>query len=291
MTKIAFFTDSNCDIPLETARELGIEILPFTITIDGVQYKESYSFTPAEFYEKLISCIELPATAQISPGEFAAAFNRAFEGGYDCAVVTTMTSVGSGTYNSALVGRTLFYEERPEAEEKFDIYIYDSRNYSISHGYGILRAARAYKAGAELAEVLELIESWYANLETCFSVFTLKYVSRSGRISGAVQTVCDMLGLCPIMENINGIFRTFKTPRGRKAAVRAIAQRFYEHWDGESDYVILRGITDTEALALAQLLEEHTGKPPAGIFYAGASISTNTGPYIAGVGFTAKKEK
>lgn len=289
MTKIRFFTDSNCDIPLETAQAEGIEILPFTITIDGVEYKEAYSFTSAEYYEKLLASRELPRTAQIPPAEFARAFARAWEAGYDCAVVTTMTSVGSGTYSSAGVGKGLFYEEHPEAEGRFDIHVFDSGNYSISYGYGILRAARAYNAGADLDEVLRLLIEWFGTLETYFSVFTLKYVSLSGRISGAVQTVCDMLGICPVMENIDGVFRTIKKPRGRKAAVRYIAEKFLERWDGRSDYVVLRGVTDDEALSLAALLEEIAGKPPVGIFYAGASISTNTGPYITGVGFMAKE--
>ena len=289
MTKIKFFADSNCDIPLDIARAEGIEILPFTITIDGVEYQEAYSFTSAEYYKKLIGCREMPVTAQIPPSAFAGKFAEAYSAGYTCAVVTTMTSVGSGTYSSAGIGKGLFYEEHPEAVDKFEIYIFDSGNYSISYGYGILRAARAYNAGADLDEVLRLLIEWFGALETYFSVFTLKYVSRSGRISGAVQTVCDMLGICPVMENIDGVFRTLKKPRGRHAAVRQLVELFRQRWDGRSDYVVLRGVTDSEALELADKLEELAGKPPAGIFYAGASISTNTGPYITGVGFMAKE--
>lgn len=289
MTKIKFFTDSNCDIPLETAQAEGIEIIPFTITIDGVEYKEAYSFTSAEYYEKLLVSRELPDTAQVPPVEFAQAYARAWEAGYDCAVLTTMTSVGSGTYSSASVGKDLFFEAHPEARGHFDIHIFDSGNYSISYGYGILRAARAYNTGADLDEVLGLLSQWFGALETYFTVFTLEYVSRSGRISGAVRAVCDMLGICPVMENLGGVFRTIKKPRGRKAAVRYIAEKFRERWDGESDYVVLRGVTDEEARSLAALLEEIAGKPPVGIFYAGASISTNTGPYITGVGFMAKE--
>ena len=289
MTKIKFFTDSNCDIPLDVARAEGIEILPFTITIDGVEYQEVYSFSSPEYYEKLLASRQLPATAQIPPAVFAAAFARAWDEGYDCVIAVTMTSVGSGTYQSAGLGKGLFYEEHPEAEGRFDIHIFDSGNYSISYGYGVLRAARAYRSGADLDQVLRLLIQWFGALETYFSVFTLEYVSRSGRISGAVRTVCDMLGICPVMENIGGVFRTIKKPRGRKAAVRFLAEKFRERWDGESDYVILRGVSDEEARELARELEEVSGKPAAGIYYAGASISTNTGPYITGVGFMAKE--
>ena len=289
MTKIKFMTDSNCDIPLETADEMAIEIIPFTITIDGVEYQESYSFTPPEYYKMLINSSPLPATAQISPTVFCTKFFEAYSLGYDCVILTTMTSVGSGTYSSANVGKILFYEEYPQAEGKLDIHIIDSGNYSISYGYGILRAAKAYKSGAEVEEVLCLVNDWFETLETYFSVFTLKYVCRSGRISSAVQTVCDLLGICPVMSNLGGVFRTIKKTRGRHAAVRYIVEMFKKRWDGESDYVVLRGITDEEAKELASKLEEFAGKPPVGIFYAGPSISTNTGPYITGVGFMAKE--
>ncbi|MGE4354292.1 MAG: DegV family protein [Oscillospiraceae bacterium] len=289
MTKIKFLTDSNCDIPLKTADELGIEILPFTITIDGTAYRESYSFTPPEYYKILENAEALPVTAQIPPAVFRAKFSAAYDSGYDCVILTTMTAVGSGTFSSANVGRQLFYEEHPEARSKFDIHVIDSGNYSISYGYGILRAAQAYRNGAEVDEVLDLIHEWFGSLETYFTVFTLKYVRLSGRIGGAVQAVCDLLGICPVMSNLGGVFRTIKKTRGKHAAVRYIAEMFQKRWNGESDYVVLRGITDDAANELAALLEALSGKPPVGIFYAGPSISTNTGPYITGIGFMAKE--
>ena len=291
MSRIKFICDSNCDIPPETARELGIEILSFAITFEGKEYREGVSFTPAEYYEKLISLDYLPATAQIPPAEFAEAIRRAYDDGCDCVIISTMTGKGSGTCQSAHLGKELFFENHPEAEKDFSVHIFDSGNYSIAYGNGVLRGAKAYLQGADEAEVLEIMKKWFDSLETYFSVFTLKWVSRSGRISSAVSTVCDMLGICPVLKMIDGVFSTIKKTRGRKAALCHVAEKFRERWDGESEYVILRGISDDEAVELAALIEEIAGKPPVGIFYAGASISTNTGPYVAGTAFMAKESR
>ena len=291
MSKIKFICDSNCDIPFDTAQKLDIDILSFAISFEGQEYREGISFTPEEYYEKLISLDYLPATAQIPPAEFAAALKRAYEGGYDCAIVTTMTSAGSGTYQSALLGRELFYEACPRAGDSFAVHILDSGNYSIAYGNGVLRGARAHAEGAGETEVLEIMNRWFSSLETYFCVFTLKWVSRSGRISSAVSTVCDMLGICPVLQVLNGVFTTIKKPRGRKAALRHVAEKFRQRWDRESDYVFLRSISDAEANELAAQIEAIAGKPPVDIFYAGASISTNTGPYITGTAFMAKETK
>lgn len=290
MSKIKFICDSNCDIPPETARKFGIEILPFAITFEGQEYREGVSFTPAEYYEKLISLDYLPVTAQIPPTEFADALCRAYDEGYDCVIITTMTSRGSGTFQSAAVGKELFYENHPQVQDGFRVHILDSGNYTIAYGNGVIRGAEAYLNGAGEDEVLDIMKKWFASLEEYFSVFTLKWVSRSGRISSAVSTVCDLLGICPVLKIIDGVFSTIKKPRGRKAAMKYIAEKFRERWDGESDYVIVRGISDAEALELTALIEEIAGKPPVGIFYAGASITTNTGPYLAGTGFMAKEQ-
>ncbi len=288
MKKIKFLSDSNCDIPLDTAKELGIELIPFTITLNGKEYKEGYSFTPPEYYKILESSEEIPQTSQIDPVTFFEKFLEVYQEGYDIAILTTMTSYGSGTYRNGLIAKDLFFERYPDAKEKFTIYIFDSKNYSISYGYGVMRGAKLYKDGATLPEILSSMNEWFDALETYFTVFTLKYICRSGRISHAAKVAGELVGIRPMIRNVNGVFTNMKQVRGNRAAVRAIADAFRERMAEDTDYVILRGESDVEAKRLAALTEEISGKPPVGIFYAGATLSTNIGHKATGIGFMAK---
>lgn len=289
MEKIKFVTDSNCDIPLEMAKELSIEIIPFSINIDGIEYEECYSFTPSEYYKLLEKSSTLPVTSQIPSGIFLDRYETAFNEDYNAIICTTITSVGSGTYQNAVFAQKLFYEQHPQAKDKFKIIVIDSRNYSISFGYGVILGAKAYKDGKSLDEILNIMNHWLDRLETHFTVFSLKYIAKSGRISAAAKILGEALGMRPIIQNIDGVFKQTKKVRGDVAAVRAVAEIFKNRKAENTDYVILRGESDVEANALARLTTKIAGKPPVGIFYAGPSISTNTGFKIAGMGFMAKE--
>ncbi len=98
---------------------MGIDLIPFSITIDGKEFFESYSFTPAEYYPLLEQAHALPTTSQIAPAVFQEKFEQAYQTGYDCVICTTMTSVGSGTYRNAVTARNWFYNQHPWAGDRF----------------------------------------------------------------------------------------------------------------------------------------------------------------------------
>jgi fatty acid-binding protein DegV len=72
----------------------------------------------------------------------------------------------------------------------------DSRNYSISYGYGVIRGVNCYRAGGSEQEVIAAMESWFQQLETYFTIFDLKFVRRSGRISAAAQIIGEARWAC-----------------------------------------------------------------------------------------------
>ena len=66
MSKIAILTDSSCDIPQEMAEKYGIDILPFSIVVDGQSYAERVDFTNEQYYEMLTKAEGIPKTSQIT---------------------------------------------------------------------------------------------------------------------------------------------------------------------------------------------------------------------------------
>lgn len=288
MTDIQIITDSNCDIPKEMAQELGIEIVPIHVVVDGVEYEESVSFTPVEYYDILAHASSLPQTSQITSYEFQKRFENAYQSGKKAVICITMTSVGSSIYQNAIRARRDFYEEC-DGSRAFDIYVIDSKNYSISYGYAAIRAAQKQREGASLEEILFAATDWIEHLETYFTVFSLEYISKSGRISHAASIIGDTLGMRPLIQNINGSFEMVRKVRGNHAVVKAVSEMFRSRKMEDTDYVILQGTMPEMAQELAQQAELIAGKPPVGIFYSGPTITTNTGPKNTGIGFMAKK--
>ena len=286
MAKIKLMCDSNCDIPLTTVKELDIQLIPFVMTIDGKEYLETISFSPAEFYQILKSSKGLPVTSQITPMTFFELFEKAVQEGYEAVICTTLASLGSGTYHNAVVARDWFYEQHPGSGVR--LHVIDSQNYSISYGYGVVLGAKAARAGCSVDQVLAVMNEWYDHLETYFTVFTLKYVHKSGRISSASQILGEALGFRPVMSNLKGAFHLVERVRGNQAAIEGVARMFEKRRAKDTDYVVLRGESDTEAKILTSLTTKIAGKPPADIFYAGATLSTNTGPQTTGIGFMAR---
>ena len=81
MQKIKLMTDSTSDIDPELEQSLGIQILCFPVTVDGVAYRERQDFTNTEFYEMMAHAADFPTTAQLTAFEFQEAYQQALEEG------------------------------------------------------------------------------------------------------------------------------------------------------------------------------------------------------------------
>ena len=77
MNQTLIVTDSASDVPAELEARYGIRILPFSIVVDGKSYVERKDFTPAEFYQMMLSAHDLPTHAQITPMAFLAVYRQA----------------------------------------------------------------------------------------------------------------------------------------------------------------------------------------------------------------------
>ena len=116
MRKIAVLTDSACDIPVELQEKYGIDILPFTITLDGVSYVERKDFTFDEYYQMLREAKGTPSTAHITAMQFCDQFCKYLDEGYTDVLYVSINSTGSATHDAAVMGVDLLNEERPGHE-------------------------------------------------------------------------------------------------------------------------------------------------------------------------------
>lgn len=275
MSKVAVLTDSACDLSAELERKYHIDILPFFITVDGKSYTERADFTCDQYYEMLAACGEIPKTAQITSVRFLEQFCKYDDEGYTDVIYVSINAGGSNTYNSALLAKEQFAEERPGS--RLAVHVVDSRTYSMGYGLPLCEAAQKLANGADVQSVVEYLEDQFARVEIVLSMYTLRFAKKSGRISAAAAFAGELLGLKPIITMVDGTTKTAAKVRGDNAVMPGLVKYAKEHMESGAPYQV--GGTDKEnCKMLAKLCKKEFGYAPREIFLLGAAVATNTGP-------------
>ncbi len=170
----------------------------FPAIIVGDQcYTERKDFTNEEFYRILESSPKLPSTSQYTAMQFLEVYEEIWQEGYTDLIYTSINSKGSSTYSNSLMARDEFFELHPEARGSFEIFIIDSKSYSVGYGYPVVEAAKKAEKGASPAEIVAYLEDWFASCRIYFAPYTLEFVKRSGRVSCAAAFVGELMWLTP----------------------------------------------------------------------------------------------
>ena len=284
-------TDSGTDLflPQGQQAELGIHVVPLTVTLDDVSYREDVDIQPDEFYRLLAESDSLPVTSQPSAGDFAELYRRLAVTDPDILSIH-MTSGLSGTYNAAVAGASLV----PEA----NVTHVDTKTLSAAAGWQVEAAARARNVGWEKDKILALLERIGAASDSAYTLKELKYLIHGGRISHMKGLIASVLNLKPLIgvETVNGTYvqlgqaRAFK--RALKGLVNLMAQR---HAPGSALRVqVLYSQNPEGAAMLRELVDQrfdcswlpvgpmslvlgaHTGPSMVGVAYAPAQVFSDT---------------
>lgn len=274
MPEIAIVTDSTADLPAETARELGITIVPLKVIFGQEVYRDGVEMDTATFYKRLRAG-EMATTSQPSPGEFEAAYRELL------AKAETIISIHisrdlSGTVNAAEAARSLL----PDA----DITVIDSRLVARALGLLVQAAARAAREGKSRDEILGLITKLMREIRVFFCVDSLEHLRRGGRIGGAQALLGTILNIKPILTLRDGIIQPFEKVRGHRIALRRLAEIvFQEAGPQPVTCLIVEGDNREAADALTNLL---SGLPPGSMVEVGrvgTVVGAHAGPGVFGV--------
>lgn len=211
---VRIVTDSVCDLPKDLARELGIEVMPLTVSFDGEIFKDGVDINTEEVFKRLEKTGEFPKTSQVSPGEFIEKFEE-LTSEKDEVICITMSSKLSGTYNSAILAKS-------QLEGK-NIEVIDSKGITLGYGLLVVEAARMAKEGEALETIARVIREKVEKMEYLIVFDTLEYVYKGGRISKAQYIMANFLNIKVIMTVKNGELEVLDKVRGRKRAVKYIA--------------------------------------------------------------------
>lgn len=283
MSKIMIMTDSCCDLSKEVIEELGIRVLPFTITFCGETYREIFDKSTQEVYEMMQKSDEIPKHAQITPLTFEENYKELFEQGYTDIITVSINSQGSGTFNNAVLAKDDFFENNPDAKDKIRIFNLDSKCYTIFYGYPIMEAVKKIRKGAEAEEIVAYLEDWF-NVCGIYAVpYNLKYARKSGRISAAKAFAGELLGLKPIILFADGTTETVDKIRGEKNIVSKLVECVEKNMTPQTPYIMVHGRDDTLAKEVEKELIKRTGRKAEMYNPIGAVVAANIGPDIVAV--------
>ena len=200
---VKIIVDSTVDLIPEIKEK--VSVVPLTVRFGENEYIDGVTINHKMFYQKLTETKELPSTSQATPAAFDAEFAKVKESG-DTAVVITVSSRLSGTYQSAVIA----------ADGYEGIYVVDSKSVAIGSAilaeYALLLAERgmtAEKIAAELDEKKDEIQL-FAILDT------LEYLKRGGRISPTVAFAGALLNIKPMVQIKDGKIDLMGKARGLK---------------------------------------------------------------------------
>jgi DegV family protein with EDD domain len=271
-------TDCAADLSKSEIDELEITIAPLFIQFPNGEVN-AIDITPDEFYERLKSMApKIPTTAQPSAGIFTSIYKGLTETGED--VVSIHISGGlSGTIESARLGATQLPGKSVE--------IVDSMTLSGGERFQVLAAAMAAKAGWQKEKILETLSKIRAGNEVIYTLETLEYLQRGGRI-GRVQALAgSLLHLKPIIcvEKSDGKYSTVGKVRTIPKALDAIISYIIKIYGNETPLwvTVLHGQMEDQAKNLAALAQEKINIKKLEIMRISPILGVHTGPGIVGL--------
>ncbi|HZS16256.1 MAG TPA: DegV family protein [Candidatus Dormibacteraeota bacterium] len=204
MAGIRFVADSTADLPASWAEEHRVITVPLKVIFGDEVLVDGVDVDAKAFYERMRSTTKNPTTSQPTPAEFEAAFRTAAADG-SSVVCTTLSAEMSGTYGAAMTAR----ESLPD----LDIHVIDTRSVSIGHAGALQAAIDCAESGGALQDVLSTVEEVMRRQRTVFTVETLEYLRRGGRIGGARALLGSVLNIKPVLQILDGRIEPFDRVR------------------------------------------------------------------------------
>ena len=268
---LAIITDSTCDLPADELRDLNIRRVPLYVHFKGEVYKDWLEINPKDIVAGVSAGATIPSTSQPSPQDFINAFEAAVTQGASEILCVTISSKLSGTYQSASVA----------AEEmNVPVHVFDSQAASLGIAMMVKKAAAMRDQGAETDAILGELGRIRAQAMLRFTVGTLDYLKKNGRIGGANALLGSLLNIKPILSVVAGRVEPVGRVRGGKKALQTMVSDLRELATQGTPVVHFLHIQDVPAAETLRNEVQNSGVSfeDGGIYEIGAVIATHVGP-------------
>jgi DegV family protein with EDD domain len=277
---VKFIIDSASDVLPGECKKLGAVHVPLTVRFGDKEFADAVDLSHKKFYKMLTSGKEEhPTTSQVTPTAWASAMEEVTKDG-DTAVVITISSKLSGTYQSAMIA----------ADDYENIFVVDAG--SVAMGNGILAeyALQLLDEGKSAAEIAAALEEAKKKIVVVALVDTLEYLKKGGRVSKTVAFAGGLLNIKPVLSVTDGEINILGKARGSKMGNNLLVQEISKAggidftkpvllgYSGISDALLLKYIEDSRHIWEGNL-------PEVRYTTVGSVIGTHAGPGAVVVAF------
>ena len=275
--KRLILTDSTADIPGHITRDLGIQVLPVNVVLDGKTYKDGVDINIMEFYENYDNYKNMH-TEPIPYQEYALKFMQ-LTSRYDEILIIHCSAALSENYKIALKVNDEFKPGKCKVE------IIDSRSCSMGFGVAVIAAAKAFKAGKEFGSVVYQVKRMLEQTTSYLAIPTLKYLRKRKKIGGFKSLLGLTLGVKPVLGFEDGklVVKTRLFGKQPNMILSMLDMIKKEIGDSPITLAIAHGRDLNVVVNLKSVFEDTFDCREVYRTYFGPSIGINTGPEAIGV--------
>ena len=277
---VRIIVDSSTDVS-EKYRE-KIQFVPLTVRFGDREYLDGVELSKHQFYEMLVESDVLPTTSQATPAAFAEYLESVASAG-DSAVVITLSSKLSGTYQSAVLA----------AEDYPNIYVVDSQSVAIGTGVLAQYAVELAQQGMGAEEIAQELTQQREKVCVVALLDTLEYLKKGGRISKTVAFAGGMLNIKPVVTVQDGAVALIGKARGSRNGNNLLVEKVREAGGVDFERPVLLGYTGLSSALLEKYVDDskalwadHVDKLDGCLLCS--VIGTHAGPGAVAVAFFRK---
>ena len=278
MNPIAIVTDSGSDVPEALCHRWDIHVLPLLVQYEAMTCRDRVDITVQQVLDRLD--LEIPKTSMPTLGDAVALLESLRDQGYKEALAVTISSGLSGTCQMLRLAA--------EDIEGMDVRVVDSRSIGIGAGALVIRAAELAAQGMGLDALEQSVEAMTRNIHVFFTMETLQYLQKGGRIGKMSAAVGNLLSVRPVITcNKEGVLQTVQKVRGNSAALEAAVSQTVKAVGNQKRFRLFVAHADAakRARTAAEILK--TRLPNAeDILLAeiGPALAVHSGPGLLGMG-------
>lgn len=277
---VRIIVDSSTNVS-EKYRE-KIQFVPLTVRFGDREYLDGVEISKHQFYEMLVESDVLPTTSQATPAAFAEYLESVASAG-DSAVVITLSSKLSGTYQSAVLA----------AEDYPNIYVVDSQSVAIGTGVLAQYAVELAQQGMGAEEIAQVLTQQREKVCVVALLDTLEYLKKGGRISKTVAFAGGMLNIKPVVTVQDGAVALIGKARGSRNGNNLLVEKIREAGGVDFERPVLLGYTGLSSALLEKYVDDskalwadHVDKLDGCLLCS--VIGTHAGPGAVAVAFFRK---
>ena len=277
MPPVHLVCDSTADLDPAFRAEHTVRVVPLKVIFGDETFADGVDITADDFYARLAAPGPFPRTSQPTPAEFEDVFRElGADGG--AIICTTISADLSGTYASATQARA--------ALPDLDIRVVDTRSVAVGHYAAVREAVRIIESGGDADGVVSGIGAVGSTDKVLFTVETLEFLRRGGRIGGARALLGSVLDIKPILEIRDGVIEAVGRVRTYPRAIDRVVEDCRvaaEAW-GDAEVVVAHANRPQIAAELVERLRPLVSGEPA-LTVVGPVVGCHSGPGAIGLGF------